>query len=616
MSKRISILIFIMSLLSVLAEAASVRISVSPQRGKSKIEVGDLFYLSIDVQDATVQPKAPELSGARLVYFDMMSGSASTYTVNGVTRGSYSGRWEATYRATDAGSYTAGPVAIGDARSNQVRYSIGGVGSSQDQGGSRRNAQQNAGSQQDQDSSDDSKPKFIGKGDANLFLKASVSSSTVYEQQALVYTLKIYTTYDGLNFLGATSSPKFDGFVVEQSDDISTSWSFESVNGQTYKSAVVARYIIFPQMTGSLRVVGNTYTVSVSQREYYHDEFWGSLSYTTPLQLNVTPNDLVVNVKALPEPKPADFSGGVGKFSISSHLNNKDFKTNEAGSIVYTVSGSGNLKYIELPDLDALYPPEIEVTTPKATQDITVGSSNTSGKVAFDYSFMPLDEGKFTIPEVKLVYFNPETGKYETSVAKSYSINVGKGSAAASSVPRAPRFDSDLMKVDNSRLIKSSRPWVTTFAYWLFYIVPAIALAVAVVLYRRYVGMHADMAALNMRRANKMARRRLNKAAAAMAKNDREKFYDEVLLALWGYLGDKLKMPTSELLRDNIRQVLTDRNISAASIDSLIAEIDNAEFAKYSSAAGSESLSQAYDKATDIINALEKEFRKSNSKQD
>ena len=81
-----------------------------------------------------------------------------------------------------------------------------------------------------------------------------------------------------------------------------------------------------------------------------------------------------------------------------------------------------------MPDLSAQYPPELEIYTPTTKQDITVGSSSVSGTVSFDYSFMPLEEGDFKIPDIRLVYFNPESGKYETSVAKGYSVHVGKGS--------------------------------------------------------------------------------------------------------------------------------------------------------------------------------------------
>ena len=117
------------------------------------------------------------------------------------------------------------------------------------------------------------------------------------------------------------------------------------------------------------------------------------------------------------------------------------------------------------------------------------------------------------------------------------------------------------------------------------------------------------MASFNSRRADRTARRRLKKAAAAMKKGDADRFYDELLVALWGYLGDKLKMPTSGLMRDNVRQVLSSRNVSDDVSDTFISIIDDAEFAKYSSAGGKENLGNAYSEATRIINRLENEFK-------
>lgn len=286
------------------------------------------------------------------------------------------------------------------------------------------------------------------------------------------------------------------------------------------------------------------------------------------------------------------------------------FRTNQAASVVYTLIGTGNIKYVQMPDLSAQYPPEIEVYTPTTKQDFKVGSSNVSGTVTFDYSFMPLEEGSFRIPDVKLVYFDPETGKYETTVAKGYSIQVGKGSASGKNADKVRvRFDPRLQKIDTAALSGSVRPYIRSILYWLWFILPVVLLVAAVVIYRRYVSLHADMASFNSRRADRTARRRLKKAAAAMKKGDADRFYDELLVALWGYLGDKLKMPTSGLMRDNVRQVLSSRNVSDDVSDTFISIIDDAEFAKYSSAGGKENLGNAYSEATRIINRLENEFK-------
>lgn len=606
MLRKIHILLLALILTASSAFAASVKVSVSPQRGKSRIEVGDLFYLTIEVNNITSLPAKPDnVGGARLVYFDRTREESGFSSINGVTSQSYAATYTATLRATKEGSYSYGPINVGGVKSNQIRYSIGSASPSVQNNSATPDP---VASGQSDDASD--KPKFIGKGDGNLFLRASVSSTTAYEQQAIVYTVKLYTTYDAIKFVGATAAPKFDGFVIEESKDISSQLSFETYQGKTYATAVIARYIIFPQMTGNLKVSGNNYTIAVDRREYYHDSFFGNMSFSTPLQLNVSPNDLVVNVKELPSPKPADFSGAVGSFKLTSQLKNSQFRTNQAGAIVYTLSGTGNIKYVQLPDLSAQYPPELEIYTPTTKQDITVGSTSVSGTVSFDYSFMPLEEGDFKIPDIRLVYFNPESGKYETSVAKGYSVHVGKGSSVKEDSGRVHlKFDSELQKVDVSSLAKDKKPYVYTVGYWLWFVLSLVILTCAVIIYRRYVSAHSDMVAFNSRRADKLARKRLKKAAVALRRNDSDKFYDELLIALWGYLGDKLKMPTSELMRDNVRQVLVSRGVKEDVIDTFIKIIDDAEFAKYSSAGGSADLNRFYREAVDIINRLENEFK-------
>lgn len=605
MYKKISVLIITLIGMTASAMGGSVKIYESAPRGQQGIAVGDRFYITIEVADIDGKPEIPSnVGGAKVIYFDHTGQMSSMTSVNGRVTQSTKNTWTVTLRATSEGTYTFGPISVGGVRSNQISYTIGKASSNQQGTGSNSSSAVTG-------NDDSDKPKFIGKGDGNLFMKASITESTVYEQQALVYTVKLYTTYDAIKFIGATAAPKFDGFVVEESKAVSNALDYETLNGKTYATAVIARYIIFPQMTGQLKIIGNTYTVSVDQREYYHDPFWGSMAVSKPLQLNVTPNDLSVNVKALPSPKPADFSGGVGQFTIASQLKSTNFKTNQAGSIEYIITGTGNIKYVQMPDLATIFPPEIEVYTPKTEVKDNVGSSNVSGSSSFDYSFMPLEEGEFKIPAIKLVYFNPATGQYETSVSKEYTIQVGKGKASAKSQTNSRlKFDPTLEKISYKDLKKNHKPIIYSFAYWLFYIIPFVILIASFIGYQRYLKLHADMASFNSRRANKLAARRLRKASLAMKKGNSEEFYDEMLIAIWGYLGDKLKMPTSELMRDNIKAVLTEKEIPQSNIDAVVDLLDNCEFAKYAPAAASSGMKDTYDKGSEVINNLEKSFKK------
>lgn len=601
---------YIMTLLmslacGIFAWGASVHLSVQNGRGRGVIGVGDIFYISYEISNIETAPQKPSsVPGAKILYFDRTGQSSSFTSVNGKTTQSYSYTYTLTLRAQKEGSYSFGPVNVGGTASNTVSYTIGKAA----QPGANVPGQGSRSQDPDRHNSADG-PKFIGKGDGNLFLKADISRSSAYEQEALVYTVKLYTTYDAIKFIGATSAPKFEGFVVEESKDVSTSLNYETYNGKTYATAVIARYIIFPQMQGQLKVIGNTYTVSVDEREYYHDPIWGNMSVATPLQLNVTPNDLTVDVKPLPQPQPANFSGGVGKFSISSSLPSQKFMSNQAAAVVYTVTGTGNLKYVKLPDLNALYPAQLEVYSPTPEVNATVGSSNVSGTARFDYSFMPLEAGTFTIPDVELVYFDPQSGKYETSIASGYTINVGKGKGSEKSQTRGRlSFNPDLMAADG-RLSFTHTPYIRTFGYWLFYLIPMLIIVGAVVYYRAWLKANSDLMAVKSRKANKMARMRLRKAAECIRKNDTEHFYDEMLAALWGYLGDKLKMPTSELIRENVSQTLAMRGIGEEVTARTIALIDECEFAKYAPSQGKTGMDKVYEEGVEVIKDLEDSFK-------
>lgn len=590
-------------LVAITASAAGkFQISVSTQTGGDDIEVGEQFYVYMKLDNIDGEPSAPDVPGAKVKYFTLSSQSSSMSSVNGKVTRSSSFTWVATCSATKEGSYSIGPLSVDGVKSNKVSYSIvkSGTGSLSKL---KQRQQQPPTTSQAPDEQNEG-PKFIGKGNEKLFLKASVSKSTAYEQEALVYTVKLYSSYAPIKFIGATEAPKFDGFVVEESDETSKSLHYETYNGQEYATAIIARYIIFPQMTGKLTIKGNTYTVSTDEQEYYDDPYFRMLTVRRPVQLNVTPNDLVIDVKGLPSPIPADFSGGVGQFSISSSLPSATLKTNQAASIVYEVKGSGNLKYIKLPDLNSLYPKQLEVFTPTADVDAAAKGMSVSGNVKFDYSFTPLEMGEYHIPEISLVYFNPSTEKYERSVAKGYTVEVDKGALSEKSQTKNRlKFEDSLMSV--GKLHKDRSQYVYTFSYWLWFIIPALALGIIIFVYRRHLKSAADIVGTRMRKAGKVAARRLKKAAACMKAGDREHFYDEMLVALWGYVSAKLNIPTSELNRQNVAQSLTEAGASEEVVNNLVAVIDDCEFAKYAPVSGEDELKHVYERGAEVINALE-----------
>ena len=599
--KRVkNILVILISLFCfIVADAAKVSMQVEMPRGKRGIGVGDTFWISVKLTDIDSKLSQPSnVPGAKLVYFSQTGRSSQSTIVNGNFSHTTSVTYTMTLKAEKEGNFKFGPLTVDGIKSNTVSYSIGKKDTSLSQSGG-----QSSSSQDDQNG-----PKFIGKGDDKLFLRANVSKTSAFEQEALVYTIKLYSSYAGVKFAGATSAPTFDGFVIEESKINTIQMDYETYNGKTYATAEIARYIIFPQTTGDLKVLGNTYTISVNSQEYYKDPDWGHLTINRPVNLNVKPNDLIVKVKPLPSPRPANFSGGVGEFEIKSELQNSKLKTNHAASIVYSISGSGNLKYLKLPDLNNIFPSQLEVYSPSVKENISVNSNNTVGDISFDYSFMPLEEGEYAIPSVELVYFNPSTGKYETKQAKGYNVEVTKGEVSSKSQKKDRLVYNT--KLEDVGVNKSSvKLIVDSLSYWLWYIVPILLLIIAISIYRRRINDLADIDLLKSKKANKVARKRLKKAEICLRAKDVDKFYDEILSAMWGYIGDKLRIPISDLNRENVRQKLGDAGVNSEDLDSLISLIDECEFAKYSSSLGQISMDNVYMHACDVINKLDNSLK-------
>lgn len=571
------------------------------------IAVGDKFQITVsatsDVEGEP--PEKPTFKGAELLYPRVGPIHVQRRTVvNGVASSFNGTLWTYTLKATEKGKFIFGPVSFGGVKSNTLHYTISDT-PAPDPYQQYGSAYSGGGGGHDADESQRG-PKFIGKGNEKIFLVARVSKTKAYEQEALLYTVTLYTSYSGIRFLGATESPKFDGFTLEEANEQVRSLHTEQYQGKAYSAAVIAKYVIFPQMKGRLKITGNKYTITVESRSNYYDPFFGYMSVGNPVQLSVQPNDLYVDVSPLPTPQPAGFSGGVGQFKLSLSHPSSPLVTNQAASIVYRVTGEGNIKYITLPDLNELYPSELEVYSPTTKDMVAVQGATVKGSISFDYSVMPLESGSLRVPSVKLIYFNPATGKYESSIAQGFTVDVETGKTSSKSQKRDNiKFDDELMSV--AQLHPSN---VSTFAgsmaYWLIYIGAAGCFAIVLFIYRRRLKLHANVDEFRSRKAGTFAIRRLKKSHAAMLRGKREEFYTELLSALWGFISDRLKIKGSTLNRENVYQRLQEGGVGEKGIEEFIRLIDDCEYAKYAPGEDASAMKENYDRAVQIINMLRK----------
>ena len=600
-------LIFTLAVLaiSVVANAADVSFSVDYPR---QVVQGNKFQISFSLRNAEGNGfKAPEVGGCKLLYGPSKSSSYSSQWVNGVSSSSSSEEYTMVYRADQAGKYTVGSatVSVGGKQYSTKPFTIEILPPD-------RSAQQgnNRGSQSVQ--IDNANTQTAGKqvSSKDLFVRIILSKSNVYEQEAVVCTIKLYTKYQISQFI-ANIQPSYNGFLIEELPVSPNLNEIEHVNGENYMVAELKKCILFPQQSGKLTITSGTYDVTVVQYEQFRTPF-GIMRQPVEKQLQVKSNTSSVNILPLPEPKPASFNGAVGNFTVSTEIKPQVLKTFEAATYSYIIRGSGNIKYLKSPTIG--FPSQFDVYDPQNNINAKPSGSTVSGTVTIDYTFIPQFVGKYEIPGTEFTYFNPATRKYETLTTQKYDLTVAKGSGAASQAPKGgiEQKNRDILHIKTGDLhLKQEHSYaVEGFGYWLWYIIPLILLAAVLFYYRKALKARSDMQLMRTKRANKVAQKRLRAAKQWMRAGDKNKFYAEVLTALWGYLSDKIQIPVSELNKENISAELTNYGATDEVIAAVIEVLNNCEFAQYAPELSGNDMESIYSAAADAMDKLENTKRK------
>ena len=312
-----------------------------------------------------------------------------------------------------------------------------------------------------------------------------------------------------------------------------------------------------------------------------------------------------LNVLPLPEPKPAGFNGAVGRFDIATSLTPELLRTNEVANYNIKITGSGNIKYLKAPELQV--PVGIDAYTPKTDVQSKASGSNVSGTFTVDYTLMPQQVGNYTIPGIRFVYFDPQTASYKTVNGHDFDIRVERGAAGVSNTKVAETdVMTDILHIkqcgDTPRHYTTPLMLRPAYRYSLLAMVLLFLLITWV--YRRNLKLKADVAGRRLSRANRVARKRL-RVAHRLIKDSGDKFYEELSKALYGYFGDKLGMPPSQLIRANISQQLADYGAKPESIDMAIRILDDCEMARFTPEHSQQERDGLYRDASNVIKDFE-----------
>lgn len=454
-------------------------------------------------------------------------------------------------------------------------------------------------------------PRRVDRAGANisgndLFLRASANKHKVYEQEPILLTYKVYTQVELTALEG--KMPDLKGFHTQEIPlPQQKTFHIENVNGKPYNCVTWSQYVMFPQMTGKLTIPSLTFKGIVMQRNPNVDPFEaffnGGSGYVEVKKDFTAPS---VDIEVLPLPtKPADFSGGVGHFTISSSIDKNKVKAGDPINVRVVVSGVGNMKLLKQPELNV--PKDFEKYDAKITDKTKLTADGVTGSMIYDILVVPRNMGKYVIPAVKFVYFDTATHQYKTLQTQPHEIEVEKGSGNGGSGTYSKYSDNDIHDIMPGESTKqlADKTFFQTPVYLGSIVAMLVAFVVLCIIFRKRAMDLNDMIAMKSKKANKVATKRLRKARGYMKQNKSEAFYDEVLRALWGYVSDKLAMPSEQLSRENISETLAQRGTPEEVINSFLAAIDECEYARYAPGDPKGNMQHTYQTATEAITNID-----------
>lgn len=586
--------------------SAEAQITVS---APSHVQAGENFRLAytINTQDVENFRAGNIPAGLELIAGPYTSQQSSYQMVNGHTTSSSSTTFTYTLYADKNGTYTIPPahakVKGKNESSRAVRITVSG------------HAHNTGGAPQMHQDEDAQEPQMRSAGSAitgnDLFIKVSANKERVHEQEPILLTYKVFTTVDLTQLEG--KMPDLTGFHTQEIPlPQQKSFHVERVNGKAYRAVTWSQYVMYPQMTGSLKIPSITFKGIVVQQNRSVDPFeafFNGGSGYVEVKRNIVAPGLTIQVDPLPK-KPANFSGGVGKFNISAQLSKTDIKAGDPITLRVVVGGTGNLKLIKQPVVN--FPKDFDKYDPKVTDKTKLTSAGVGGNMVYDFLVVPRNQGKFTIPAVEFTYYDVNANEYKTIHTQSFVVNVAPGDGKNTESNYSTPKDNDIHGIKTGATLqhKIGDYYFGSTSYWISLLLPLIAFVVLLIIFRKRAMDNADIVKMRGKRANKIARKRLKKASLLMFQHKRDEFYDEVLRALWGYVGYKLNMPVESLSRENIKDNLASHSVPDESIDKFISALDECEFERYAPGDPSGNMEKTFESAMSAIMEIEDVMKK------
>lgn len=563
----------------------------SAQQFTAKIDdVGGYYRLAFTVTASG----ASDFTPPSLTAFEVLSGpNTSTFSnyqmINGRTSHSATTTYTYILSARKSGNITIGSasVRVGGRTLHSKPISL------QAQSGNHGRQQNKTSNQSRRPSATPQEERLQQAGSSitarDLFIDVTPSRTKVMEQEAVLLTYRIHARVGvGLANTQLTTKPDFKGIISHEiplpGNQIQT--SIEQLNGTTYKTGTILQYLIFPQQTGKITIPGITFDCTVIQQDHHMDladAFFNGGGHIG-VQVRRTVPEMELQVDALPQPKPASFSGAVGQFSIKGEVLNSSVKTNDVATYRITINGSGNMKLITPPTVT--FPKDFDSYDAKTVDNTKVTTSGLSGQLCFDYTFVPRNVGSYDIPAISFTYYDTQTQSYKTLTTSPIHLDVQQGRQSNADVDKQlAMLRSDIRDIhvqDEGNRLPGFLTWGTT-GYRLAELLLLMLFGLGIVYLRRA---QRGGQPGGKRYRDRTVRKAMNQLAEAekLFTTQSGQAYSLLSAALNEFLCEMLHIGQAELTRERLQQILHEKRVDDTTCSELLKLLDDCQYAQYAPA--------------------------------
>ena len=457
---------------------------------------------------------------------------------------------------------------------------------------------------------DPNSPDYVaGEG---VHLVAEISNSNPYVNEPLTVVYKLY--FDPrfiIRNVKELKNPKYNGFWSQFIDIQKLEAVQATYNGQDYAMVVWRKVILYPLEAGNKPIEPLSINLEIQVPTGRRSFPFGQQSYQMTTK-TVTAGAKTINVKALPtQGKPENFIGAVGSFNFDVKPTKTSLKTGESLNIEVIVSGNGNLKLFDLPK--PVFPSAFEAFDPQHKEEVNTPLSGMNGKISDTYTLVPQFKGKYTLKPLEFAFFDLKTNTYKTITSKEITIDVLDNPSFTTNQNPVASNKLEVAKNNVFQFIQTKANFTAInkqdfFGSNLFYMLlfaPLVLIPVIILVKKKKEAIDADVFGNKVKRNTRLAKKFLSEAKKQIG--NKVPFYMAMEKALHNFLKAKLHMETSEMSKENIQEILQEKQANANDVAQFIQLMNDCEFARYTPSSDV-AMQKDYDKAVEIISELSKQL--------